>query len=357
MTSRPRFRRASILTALVGVLAATLVAGPATATNSGHHKADQGLAFYTPSTSVGGDGYLYVGASGRVDVTVTAIDGGTNVQQPIDKALIEFPGSFNVDSASTPNGSGWSVTQIGASSVLVEADKMTGGREGLWPGDSITVTIHVTPSKYGTFSIGVSAAVQHDVTDPKDHAVQVGDDPTVTVGIQASCAPGTTCTGSIGGFTIKGNSDGTTNDTLKAHLSSSGMWCQSDASAPVVDLNILTAAGADSQRSKQISQPDVPAGTNACFGSPNPFYAVDSSGNISAAGTHNGEYEGSLPTCSALVAFLSPSGGHHHHGSDLDNDGDDDDDVSASAGYPCVDSTVTDHLVVLAPGGDPRFTN
>jgi len=358
MKLRARLRRTSGLIAIVGVLAtvtALLVAGPASATNSGGQKADQGLAFYTPSATVAGDGYLYASTSGKVAVTIAAIDGGTNVQQPIDKALIEFPGSFTVDSNPvTFDLNGWTATLVDSSTVLIQADKLPGGREGLWPGDSITATIHVTPDHYGTFAIGVSAAVQHDVTDPKDHALQVGDDPQVTVGIQKSCAPGATCQGSIGGFTIKGNSDASTNDLLKAHLSATGMWCQSSPSTPVVDLNIVTAAGVDSSRSKTISEPGVAAGTKACFGSPTAFFAVDGTGKIGPAGTHNGEYEGVLPTCSALAAWLYSSSGHHHSG--RDNDGDEDDVVSPSVDYPCVDGTA-DHLVVLAPAGDPRLTN
>ncbi len=355
MTSRPRFRRASILTALVGVLAtlaATLVAGPATATNSGSGNADQGLAFYRLSTSVPGSGVLWADQSGSFDVTVKAVPGGTNVQQPIDKALIYLPSSFSSVAVSNAafrasNDGYWTATVTTGGNVLIDAVDTTGGREGLWPGDSVTVSITVTPIKANTYTIPVSAAVQHDVTDPNNHADQIGPDPTVTVGNKTTCEAGTDCTGTTHGVTVTGNANDKSASVTTYIAPDPSVFPQSTLAltmtcgqgSPVLVFNV------SADRSKTITEVlsgDHSSDYVACWGSPDQFYVPTGKNSVAWATTTNpvdGWYEGLLPTCKALkISKIDPTA------------------------YPCVDSATynrksgTTTIVILAPAGDPRLT-
>ena len=339
---------------VLATLAATLVAGPATATNSGSGNADQGLAFYRLSTSVPGPGVLWADQSGSFDVTVKAIQGGTNVQQPIDKALIYLPSSFSAVSVSNApfqasNNGEWTATVTTGGNVLIDAVDTTGGREGLWPGDSVTVSITVTPTRTNTYTIPVSAAVQHDVTDPNNHADQIGPDPTVTVGSKSDCTATKDCTDTTSGVTVTGIANGQSASvttylapdpsTFPQSSLALAMTCAPQQGSPVLVFNV------SADRSKTITE--VLSGNHssdyvACWGMPTKFYVTTGKNSVDWASTTNpvdGWYEGLLPTCKALQINK----------------------IDQTA-YPCVDSATYDKkagtttVVLLAPAGDPRVT-
>lgn len=371
MKLRPRLSRTTFVTALVGAgatIAATIFAGPALATGSGP-KADQGLAFYTVHRTSAP--VIYVDVPAQMSLKITANDGssvgGTNVQQPIDKALITLDGSFDTSdypmtgasaSASYDSGIGfgdWSATIDNVNhTVLIETVNDSSGREGLWPGDSVTVTFTVTPTVPGPFDIPVVAAVQHDVTDPNHHAVQTNDDPTVNVGIQVNCNPNKLCgSGSaslLSGYQIAAGRDQTA-DTLRAHINdSASMHCTSSTGFLAFDITV-DSTGGQSDRSKIVTLTGADNTTPACWGSDLPFYTTSDatdptmSGAIRFTGTGDqnpalgNEYEGLLPTCSDLGDYFKNLGTH-----------------LKVSDYPCVDSSVTTALVIDAPPGDPRVT-
>lgn len=252
MKLRPRLNRTSAVTAIIGVLAtiaALLVAGPATATNGGTKQADQGLAYFTVknplNTSDGTIVPLYVGVPGLVAIKIKAVNPdptNINIQQPIDKARIHLPGSLPISdwvfTTSAPSAGSWSVVNWNesANTVDIEAANDGSGREGLWPDDWVTITFTVTPTADGTFTEGgsfnndgtfspdgtgitIDAAVQHNITDPQDHAVQVAPPlPSVTVGKAEDCQAHKTCTDVTLGSSTNGTS-GSTSFTIHGNKS------------------------------------------------------------------------------------------------------------------------------------------
>ncbi len=350
-------------------------------------KADQGLAFFTVTNQNAGADFLYTNVDGTLTLRINAKDGssvgGTKVQQAIDKAQIILPAAFGsvsvagstlvqegADGRKAKNGAdlSWSV-EVNNRTITINADKIPGTKEGLWPGDYIDVPIKATPTASGTFTQGgttsggvftpdgsgiqISAAVQHDITDPNEHAVQIAPPPSVVIGIGSTTAcSGSSCSHTLSDFKVSSTS-ATSGSSLTMGLASlpGVLSCQSQGANSILFVDITNAG------SKTITE-DTSSNT-ACWGAPKKFYAVDSTGQIGSAAWNatNNEFEGVLPTCRTLLSYLQTNGLGGYAYTDEDGDGDGDWDDLAVTDFPCVQSSWRSTLVIFAPAGDPRLTN